>query len=294
MNYANLHLHSFFSDGVFTPQQLCALAKQKGYGAVAVSDHETARGVEFMRLAAKELGLEFISAMETYAFDFGTQFHILAHDFEPNKPHLHAYTTAMEEAAATLTKARFDACKKSGIIREICWQQVLDRFPHTGWLCNEQVFDTMKAFGEATEADYWKFFSQFQQAATAQSPKIIDSKTMISLIRGAGGVAVLAHPHRQTQHLAGLLKNGLGGVEASHPDIDEADEQAARAFAHHHHLYTTGGTDHTGLLGTLPSRGDDPMRLSSLGNGALMDYTADVSHGASKEEFDALRSRIYG
>ena len=93
MNYANLHLHSFFSDGVFTPQQLCALAKQKGYGAVAVSDHETARGVEFMRLAAKELGLEFISAMETYAFDFGTQFHILAYDFDPNEPHLHAYTT---------------------------------------------------------------------------------------------------------------------------------------------------------------------------------------------------------
>lgn len=294
MSYANLHLHSFFSDGIFTPLQLCTLAKKKGYGAVSVSDHETARGVEFMRSAAKELGLEFISGMETYAFDFGTEFHILAYDFDPDEPNIRAYTTEMEEAAAAITKARFDACKKSGLIRQISWQQVLDRFPHTGWLCNEQVFDTMKAFGEATEADYWGFFTQFQSAAAPASPKMIDSKTMISLIRGAGGVAVLAHPHRQTQYLTDLLKNGLNGVEASHPDIDEADEQAARAFAREHRLYTTGGTDHTGLLGTLPTRGDDPERLSSADNGTLTDLTADVFNGASKKEFDALHSRVYG
>ena len=293
MSYANLHLHSFFSDGVFTPQQLCTLAKQKGYGAIAVSDHETARGVEFMRSAAKELGLEFISGMETYALDFGEEFHILAYDFDPDEPNLRAYTNEMEESAAALTKARFDACKKSGLIRQISWQQVLDRFPQTGWLCNEQVFDTMKAFGEATEADYWSFFPQFQQAASAPR-RVFDSKAIISMIRGAGGVAVLAHPHRQTQYLADLLKNGLNGVEASHPDIDEADEKAAREFAREHRLYTTGGTDHTGLLGTLPSRGDEPGRLSPAGSGALTDYTADVFNGASREEFDALRSRIYG
>lgn len=294
MSYANLHLHSFFSDGIFTPLQLCKLAKQKGYGAVAVSDHETARGVEFMRSAAKELGLEFISGMETYAFDFGASFHILAYDFDPDEPNIRAYTKEMEEAASAVTKARFDACKKSGLIRQIGWQQVLDRFPHVGWLCNEQVFDTMKTFGEATEADYWSFFPKFQSAAAASAPKMIDSKTMISLIRGAGGVAVLAHPHRQTQHLADLLKNGLNGVEASHPDIDEADEKAARAFAREHRLYTTGGTDHTGLLGTLPTRGDDPERLSAADSGILTDLTADVFNGASREEFDALRNRVYG
>ena len=44
MKYANLHLHSVYSDGIFTPQELCALAKGKGYQAVALADHETVRG----------------------------------------------------------------------------------------------------------------------------------------------------------------------------------------------------------------------------------------------------------
>lgn len=294
MNYANLHLHSFFSDGVFTPRQLCALARQKGYGAVAVSDHETVRGVKAMRLAAAEAGLEFISGIELCAVDFNTQFHILGYDFDPNEPALRTYTALMEEMATALTRTRFDACLHNGIIGGICWADVQNRFPDTGWFCNEQVFDTMKAFHLATEQDYWNFFSVFQRAAVSESQKPLDSKSILTLIRGAGGVPVLAHPHRQTQHLAALMKNGLLGVEASHPDLDDKDELAARAFAQKHRLYTTGGTDHTGQLGTLAERGDDPAQLSSLGERALTAYTADISHGASQEEFQALRARIYG
>ena len=40
MKYANLHMHSVYSDGIYTPEELCALAKGKGYKAVALSDHD--------------------------------------------------------------------------------------------------------------------------------------------------------------------------------------------------------------------------------------------------------------
>lgn len=52
MKYANLHLHSMYSDGVCTPEELCALAVKKGYGAVALTDHETTRGLKRMGEAA--------------------------------------------------------------------------------------------------------------------------------------------------------------------------------------------------------------------------------------------------
>lgn len=290
MNYANMHLHSFFSDGVFTPLQLCELAKQKGYSAISLSDHETARGNGTMRKAAEQLGLGFIAGMETYAYDFGASFHILAYDFDPDEPKMRAYTDQQEQCMTDQTKQRFDACVKSGAIRGISWQDVLDRFPDVGWFCNEQIFDTMKALTDTTEADYWEFIRAFHSVKVADKSDHTDSKSMISLIRNAGGVAVLAHPHKQTQYLPDLLKNGLNGVESCHPDIDEADELAARAFAREHRIYTTGGTDHTGLLGTRLERGDGDWQS----DGALIPYTVDVSHGASKEEFEALLNRIYG
>ena len=52
MKYANLHMHSIYSDGIYTPEELCALAKGKGFRAVALTDHETVLGVEKMRTAA--------------------------------------------------------------------------------------------------------------------------------------------------------------------------------------------------------------------------------------------------
>ena len=42
MKYANLHLHSTFSDAQFTPEQLLLIGKSLGYGAMALTDHETA------------------------------------------------------------------------------------------------------------------------------------------------------------------------------------------------------------------------------------------------------------
>lgn len=84
---------------------------------------------------------------------------------------------------------------------------------------------------------------QFNRASVEPVDQSMDCTEMIDIIREAGGVAVLAHPHQQTKYLPDLLRLGLGGVEACHPGIDADDEREARAFAAAHRLYTTGGTD---------------------------------------------------
>ena len=295
MNYANLHLHSIFSDGIYTPAQLCAIAKQKGYGAIAVADHNTTTGVLHMQKAAQEAGMETITGMETYAHGFGAAFHILAYDFDVNAPCMKAYVAHQEEIAYELTRRRVDYCIAQGYFSGITWQDVLDAFPDGGWLCNEQVFATLQKKHGLDDKAYYEFVRHFNRAPIddhdLKQAQSLSCENMFDIIREAGGVVVLAHPHRQTQYLPDLMKIGLGGVEACHPDIDEQDEREARAFAKAHRLYTTGGTDHTGLMGNNMKRGNGEENEPG---GPLIPYNVDVSHGATKEEFDALKARIYG
>ena len=49
MKTCDLHAHSTFSDGTFTPAQLVKLAEKQGLSAVALTDHNTSNGLkEFM------------------------------------------------------------------------------------------------------------------------------------------------------------------------------------------------------------------------------------------------------
>ena len=54
MLFANLHNHSTFSDGVWTPEELADLAVKQGHKAIVLTDHDTAQGTYFMKQAARK------------------------------------------------------------------------------------------------------------------------------------------------------------------------------------------------------------------------------------------------
>ena len=286
MKYANLHLHSIYSDGIYTPAQLCELALQKGYGAIALTDHNTVRGVPVMEQAAAQAGLEFLTGIETCA-DGLADFHIVGLDFDPTHPRMQAYTAHQEDIAIATTKRRLQYCLEQGYFHHISWKDVEQRFADVGWFCNEQVFALLQEREGIKGLDYWTFMKQFNHAPVLAESIYLDYREIISIIRDAGGVAVLAHPHRQLVYLPELVKAGLNGVETCHPDIDEQDEKEVLAYAEANHLYISGGTDHSGLLGNCMKRG----RINDAGE---WHAEPDVSHGADKAAFEALKHRIYG
>lgn len=292
MKYADLHLHSVYSDGIYTPKELCAIAKGRGFKAVALTDHETVRGVEGMRAAAAAEGLGFLQGMETYGHGFGSRegaFHVVAMDFDPQERAIKAFIERCEELALDLTVRRMEYCLENGIFSGITWQDVEERFPDVGWYCNEQVFKVLQEKQGVDDREYWKFIRAFNGAPVKKRGSTsLPMDELIALIRGAGGVAILAHPHGQTQHLPELVQMGLGGVEVDHPDMDEYDKTEAGRLADELGLYRSGGTDHTGLMGNNMKRGDEPDRKS------VTPYTDDVENGATKEEFEALLARSLG
>lgn len=292
MKFANLHLHSTYSDGVLTPTELVIGAKQMGYGALALSDHYACAGCREIEIAAKEHGLECILAMETVARAFDHSFHIVAYDFDPTEKNMAKYIEDNRVLGYNVTKAKFDAMVANGDLYGISWTDITDAFPSDAWLCNEQIFAVAVKRGVYAESEYYtKFIPAFRAVKTEYRHNGLrpTAEEMINIIRGAGGVASIAHPHGVTQHLEELYKMGARAVEYDHPDLDEFDSKMAREFIScHDDVYACGGTDHTGRLSNNPEQRGDPI------DSFLIPLTTDVRCGVTKEEFFALKNRIYG
>ena len=296
MKYANLHLHSVYSDGVYSPRELCEKAKALGYGAIALTDHDTAAGYDQLKAAANELGLEHITGAEFVANAFGECFHIVALDFDPTEKEMAKHIEALRQNAYNKAKAKLDALSSLSPFNAISWTDVVDDAPSGAVLCNEQIFASLAKRGRFKQEKFWDLFYLYKAMRVDYKQTAIDTsaKNVISLIRNAGGVAVLAHPRGQVCYLERLLELGLSGVECDHPELSDEDKIGARAFAESHSLYISGGTDHVGRLGDYTDkRGDKPYASELAIEGFYRPLSYDARCGASLEEFLAIKKRIY-
>ena len=64
---ADLHLHSTYSDGTYTPAEVLDLARRSGLAAVALTDHDTLSGVADAQAEAGNTGVEVVPGVEITA-----------------------------------------------------------------------------------------------------------------------------------------------------------------------------------------------------------------------------------
>ena len=291
--YANLHLHSTYSDGVLTVRELCEGAKAMGYGALAITDHETCEGYAEAKRYAAELGLETLIGIELYAKIEGiSSFHIVGLDFDPTEPAMADYLHRMWEGAYLDTKNRFEKLSAADKLYGLRWEELCEDFPaEKNWLCNEQVFASLVKRKGLTQPDYHAFSFMWGQAREEIEKPFFSKAPAVVLrtVRDAGGIPILAHPHDKTQYLPMLHDMGLLGVEYDHPDVQSMDSYYAQEFAAKHSLYLSGGTDHTGLLANFPYE-----RLESPTSAYNLPLATDIRCGATREEFENIKNRIYG
>lgn len=277
MKYANLHLHSTYSDGVLTPRQLVNIGKSLGYRALALTDHETDGGVRtFMEHARAEGGIDTISGAEFYGMHEGFNLHLTALDFDMDNPVLRAFITERCEVHYECTKKRFELGKSLGYIDGITWEEV-ERFNDVGsWYCIGSLVRAFNTLRIPLPADLSArvFKSPEAQALAPETPS---AREVIKVLRGAGGIIALAHPYNRTHLVPALVDMGLNGIEISHPDNRENTSYLATEAAKEYNLYHCGGTDHTGAM--------------SAGGGK---HARPALHGISEEDYYCLKERKRG
>lgn len=252
--YANLHLHSIHSDGKYTPRELVRLAKEEGYKALALTDHDIATGFAELKEACEEEGMEYLFGVE-FSVCEPKDFHIVGFEFDPEYPPMKRYLGDMGERQTDNTRKCFEEAAKKGNIAGITWEEVLDYNSGVAWLCNEHVFRAMRAKGLVEDCQYMSWFETNFLHQRGKYPPSCRFKTLpevIALIRAAGGFAVVAHPaHTQLDDIALLMECGIEGIEVWHPDLSREERERAYQIGIRHNLYISGGSDHSGICGGL-------------------------------------------
>ena len=287
--YANLHLHSTHSDGVYSPTEMVTVAKNEGYGAIAITDHDTASAYGELKAACDKEGLECLFGVE-FTVTKPSYFHILGFEFDSEYPEMKEYLRIMALRQTDNTKQCFDAAVKLGNISGITWEEVLEYNVGIPWLCNNHVFRAMQNKGLIEESEYMAWFEKNFRDEMAKYPPSYDFlplDEMVSLIKRAGGFALCAHPDKnQLTKIDMLLDAGIEGLEVLHADMTKDEQRTALSICLEKNLFISGGSDHSGLCGgyydSFPD--EETLHASPL-------YIEPMSAGVTKEPFEELKAR---
>ena len=244
--FADLHLHTHFSDGTYTPRELAAQARAHGLAAVALTDHDTVEGCTPMALACEQEGLEFITGTELTAEVDDKELHLIGYLIDTSNPRLLMETAQFQtvrqerirEMVARLNRLNIPLLPEAVFAIANC--QSPGR-PHVG--------RALVQAGYCANLD--EAFERFlKKHRPAWVPKFkISARNAIELIHQAGGLAVMAHPglNRNDDLIPKLVEDGLDGLECYHSKHTAAASEHYKRLAHLHGLLVTGGSDCHGL-----------------------------------------------
>ena len=264
--FADLHLHTCFSDGTYTPEQVVAVVREHGLSIMALTDHDTLEGCARAAAACAAVGLEFIYGAELTAEQAGHEVHLLAYFVNPGHARLG------EEMA------RFQAVRQDRI-REMVARLNRLNIPlaaqdvFTLANCNApgrpHVARALVSGGHCRNLDE-AFERYLKKHRPAWVPKYrMSAAHAITLIHEAGGLAVMAHPglNRTNAVIAPMARVGLDGLECFHSRHSTLQMEEYLATAERLDLLVTGGSDCHGeskgrpLIGTIKLPCDYVVRM---------------------------------
>lgn len=191
---ADLHMHSTFSDGVEEPEELVVRAKNNGVELISLTDHDETGGLERMRAAAAQHGLQFVNGVEISA-DYGeVSIHVVGLDFDPEDEMLQALLSRIRDNRFERAVQMAEKLEKlgmkgvwEGVLKIVTNPRLIGRPHFAAWLAqNGYVEDYNAAFS--------KYLSRGKPGYVERAKTSIHEAT--SAILRAKGIPVLAHPGR--------------------------------------------------------------------------------------------------
>ena len=243
----DLHIHTIFSDGKFTPEEIAALAKERGVEFLSMTDHDSLEGAEEKRAAAERHGLKYVSGWEVSAYAEIGKVHVLGYRCQTNG----AYFSFLKERIEGAIVRAEDIIKKANAYLGLNLTIEDAEREHLKKEAPLHTMHVVRAYQKALNADLGELYnSVFAQGKPAYSdlcrPTPFDA---LSAIHAAGGLAVLAHPGRieggcaLVDLMEELCRAGLDGLECTYTTHTAEQTEYFQSFAKKHGLLQTGGSD---------------------------------------------------
>ncbi|MCK5533490.1 PHP domain-containing protein [bacterium] len=249
--YIDLHIHTNYSDGVFTPVEAVNYAYKVGLAAISITDHDMVGGIKEAIVRGNECGLEVIPGVELSAKGQGEQeeIHILGYyinwenqDFldklclfrEKRKERAYKMLKKLNDLGLKITSRDILKFVEKGSIGRLHFAKALVE--------KKYVQNTKKAFDRYLGCGKPAYVAKYNW----QPEKVI------KFILKAEGIPVLAHPlceRVSEEFLRRLVGAGLAGIEIYHSRHEDRKLDILKKLAFKYNLLFTGGSDCHGRVG---------------------------------------------
>jgi predicted metal-dependent phosphoesterase TrpH len=220
--------------------------------------------------AALDVGVRLVRGIEISCSRDHRSIHLLGYLPNPDDPRLVIELARARDSRVTRMDRMIERMAADGI--PVTVEEVRAQVAPGATLGRPHLADALAAKGVVTDRD-----EAFRDLLHDRSKYYVghyapDPVTAVKLVRGAGGVPVLAHPFAMRGATVSddlveeLAAAGLAGLEVHHRDHDPADVERGLRLAHRHHLVVTGSSDYhgTGKLNRLGERTTEPRQWSRI------------------------------
>jgi hypothetical protein len=251
MKFADLHLHTQFSDGTFSPEELVLYAQKSGLACIALTDHDTVEGCARTAAACAAVRMEFITGSELTAEHADTEVHIIGYFLDPQNQVLIERITQFQTVRQHRIYEMVAALNKLGVPLKVESVFAMANCKSPGRPHVARAMVKEKLIGSLDEA-----FERFlKKGRPAWVPKTkMSALESIELIHQAGGLAVMAHPglNRTDEIIPALVEAGMDGIECFHTKHSTVMSERYLEIAEKYHLLVTGGSDCHGFSKNKP------------------------------------------
>ena len=249
--FCDLHTHSVFSDGTFTPAELIDGALEAELSAIALTDHNTVEGLPDLMRAASGKPIEIVLGSE-FSVDYNeTELHLLGLFIKPT--YFSQISERMQEMMQRKEQSNInliDSLSRVGI--HLDYDEIKNATP-SGKINRAHIASAMmkKGYVQSVAAAFDVYLSK--SGGYYKEPKRISVWEMLDFMQSIGAVSVLAHPFLNLsekellQFLPAAKEKGLIGMECYYSLNDAATTDTSLRIANEFGLLPSGGSDFHGL-----------------------------------------------
>lgn len=245
---ADLHVHSYYSDGTCSPQEILRLARQKKITDLGIVDHDSFAGLDEFKRLFDPSPINLIEGIEISAYDFKRRrkVHILGYNIV-NRTYVEQLCRPLLKRRHQNTLAQLEKIRQAGY--QIDEDHVLHYARHSGTAYKQHIMDALIAAGYE-QTVYGPLYTRlFKNGGVAQMDiKYVDAHDAVAAIKLGGGMAVVAHPGQLNSYeiIGELVEEGLDGIEKYHPDHTKKDEAKVQQLMDLYGMESFGGSDFHG------------------------------------------------
>lgn len=250
---ADLHTHTFFSDGGDSPETLLQQAKERQLSGIAITDHDTVEAFATALPFAKQIGVLLLSGIEFSANHRKEPVHVLGYGFSLKSEAIHEFCHRHQQRRKRRNLKILSNLKRIGISIE---EEDLEKVQAEASSFRDRTIGrphialvlVQRGIVQTVREAFHKYLGEGKVAYDPGEP--ISPEETIKVIHQAKGYAIIAHPHLLIRRVVinDLLSMQFDGLEAYYAQMDKEREAKWIEIGRSKKWIITGGSDYHGKI----------------------------------------------